>query len=344
MGMVVPPSVTHNINILLPRELRKTSFYIASMWDTTKMLAKYLTGEEIYGNPNARKSKTRPNNESITLDIMKKAKLDLVLLVILNGNDYLPKVRGVSGGFDSFFASYFKLVKAQLKKNESADPATFLINVDEDNKLSINVPLALTYFQKMLSYEPPEMVRLIEDGTEIDTTQYQLGVLNNLVDAKMLPSPIQIQTIQIGNSSYFESELKQLNSKLKREALKSIESVYGEDVEIVRMTLGEHEFDGKESSTLNATILGENDGHGVIARMIPENDGRSFLFEVPHRQGGSLQETKRRLACLALEEIFGKENMDLFGYDDAIDDSEVGDNDLSNEKVSQRSVTHSGSL
>ena len=343
----MPPSVTHNINILLPRELRKTSFYIASMWDTTKMLAKYLTGEKIYGNPNARKSKTRVNNKSITLDITNRAKMDLVLLVIMNGNDYLPKVRGVSGGFDSFFASYFKLVKAHLKSNEeSSDQSSFLINMNKDSKLSINVPFALKYFQKMLSYEPPEIARLIEDGSEIDTTQYQLGILHNLCDAKMLPSPIRIQIVQIGNSSYFET-IQRLNSKLKSETLKSIESFYGEDVEIVRMTLGEHEFDLEESSMLNATILGENDGHGVIARMIPEDKdkGRSFLFEVPHRQGGLLQETKRRLACLALEEIFGKENMDLFGYNGAIDDSEeVDDDDLSNEKVSKLCVTYTHSM
>ena len=323
MGMVVPPSVTHNINILLPRELKKTSFYLADLWQTTKILAKYLTGEKIYGNPNAKKPK-QIINDTITLDAMGKAKMDMVLLIIMNGNDYLPKIRGVSGGFDAFFISYFKLIKSELKSDKNDDSKSSIIQKDENNKLSIDVHLAIKYFTKMLNFEPPTMAHFIEEGAEKGNSQYQLGILHNLCEARILPHPITIETIQESDESYFEYEIMQLNSKLKSSALNSIKDVYGSEVEIVKMTLGKYPFDKhSDVSKWNTTILGESDGHGVVARMIPddEKNGRSYLFEVPHRRGSSLQQTKRRLACLALEEIFGKEHMDLFGYD-AIDDND----------------------
>ena len=319
MGMVVPPSVTHNINILLPRELRKTSFYLADLWQTTKILAKYLTGEKIYGNPNAKKPK-QTINDTVTLDVMKGAKMDVVLLIIMNGNDYLPKIRGVSGGFDAFFISYFKVIKSEMRSDKDVDAKKLsIIQTDDNNKLSINVDLAIKYFTKMLNFEPPALTHFIEEGAERDNSQYQLGILHNLCEAKMLPHPILIETIQESDESYFEYEIMQLNSKLKSSALRSIKDVYGADVEIVKMTLGNYPFDKySDVSKWNTTILGESDGHGVVARMIPDDEksGRSYLFEVPHRRGSSLQDTKRRLACLALEEIFGKENMDLFGYDE----------------------------
>ena len=311
MGLVVPPTITHNINILLPRELKKTSFYVASTWDTTKMLAKYMTGEKIYNNPGVKRKRKLPSNGAITLDVMTNVKLDAVMLIILNGNDYLPKARGVSGGFDSFFETYFKLVKTRMKKEDS-NIGSFIINIDSKNRMSMNVPFALKYFRAMLKYEPPEMMRLIEEGEGTDFSQYQLGFLHNLCEAKMLPNPLEIQTFQQGDTSHFESELSKLNSKLKSKTQTSIRDVYGEEIEIVRMTLGNC---NDTESEWNTTILGESDGHGVVSRMIPEdeNKGRSYLFEVPHRHGGPLSETKKRLASLALSEIFGKENMHLFG-------------------------------
>ena len=50
---------------------------------------------------------------------------------------------------------------------------------------------------------------------------------------------------------------------------------------------------------------------------------RSYLFEIPHKQGFPNKSTKLRLACLALEEIFGKENLNLlFGSQDDDDDED----------------------
>lgn len=326
MGLIVPPSITHDINILLPRELKKTSFYVASLWDSTKMLAKYLTGEKIYGASDSTKRKTPPKSDAITLDVMRSVKLDSVMLVIMNGNDYLPKIKGVVGGFDSFFTQYFKMIKAHLKNNKVP---TFLLSTD-NNTLSINVPFFLKLFKRLLKFQPPRIKRVLEEGVE--NSQLQLGILNNLCEAKMLPNPVEISKIGKGDGSCFQSELSKMKSKLKTRTQESIDTVYGKDIEIVRLTLGD--YNGFESSKWNTTMLGESDGHGVVSRMISgkNNAGRSYLFEVPHRRGTPIGETKHRLACLALEEIFGKENMDLFGYDDS-DNNDEEDND---EKVSSQ--------
>ncbi|KAL3800357.1 hypothetical protein HJC23_003653 [Cyclotella cryptica] len=330
MGMVIPPSVTHNISILLPREMNKTSFYIVSMWESTKALAKYLTGEDAPDKPRRKKKQKKQDEgmgKKITLGGIKHAKLDLVLLIIMTGNDYLPKVRGVGGGFEAFFATYVNLVKSQLEKNgRDADSTPFMIAVDDDDRLSINVPFAISFFRNMLKFQPPRLLRLMEEGN--DNSQFELGLLHNLVEASILPSPMEFQTIRPGDNSYFKAELWQLSSKLNKKTPRFIKDVYGHDVEIVRLTLGKYPID--EAMKGNTTVLGQSDGHGVISRMIPapgnnDNVGRSYLFEVPHRQGGALKGTKHRLACLALNEIFGSENMDVFGYDNSDID---GDDDV----------------
>lgn len=327
MGLVVPPSITHDINILLPNDLKKSSFYVASIWDSTKMIAKYLTGEKVYGSSEIRKPKTPPNTDTITLDVMCNVKLDTVLLVIMNGNDYLPKVKGVAGGFDAFFAAYFKLVKNQLKNGNAAESSTFLLSTD-NNALSINVPFFLKLFKRLLKSQPPRIKQTVEEGVE--NSHLQLGILNNLCESKMLPNPMVISRIGDGDVSCFQSELSKMKSKLKSKTQQSLDIVYGKDIEIVRMTLGD--YNSFESSKWNTTVLGDSDGHGVVSRMISDdnNAGKCYLFEVPHRKGMPLGETKHRLACLALEEIFGKENMNLFGYDD----SDADEEEVSDEKVS----------
>lgn len=327
---MVPPRITHDINILLPRELKKTSFYLANAWDCTKTISKFVSGEKIYGDYNVKKQKVKINTNAINLDLMSTVKLDTVLIIIMNGNDYLPKVRGVVGGFDSFFTQYFKLVKDQLKKDKNSMPSAFLLSKDNDRELSINVPFALQFFKQLSKHQSDQINRSIQEDRK-DNFQIQLGLLSNLCDAKILPYPLNITRISRAES-HFESELSQMNTKLKSKTRQSIAEVYGPDIEIVRMTLGNYPFETGDR-VLNTTILGESDGHGVVSRMIPneDNEGRSYLFEVPHREGTSISATKHRLSCLALEEVFGKENMHLFGYDDLdIEEDSVGPN----EKVS----------
>ena len=60
-----------------------------------------------------------------------------------------------------------------------------------------------------------------------------------------------------------------------------LDNVFGEDVEIVRMTLGNFPED-LNTDEIESTVIGESDGHGVISRMVKSNTSdRSYLFEIP---------------------------------------------------------------
>jgi hypothetical protein len=183
------------------------------------------------------------------------------------------------------------LAKARWE-TEDIYTTPFIMNIDEDDRISINVPTALNFFTKMLKYQPPELLLRTEEKKH--NYQFHLGILNNLCEGKILPDPLEFKTITPGDTSYFESELWQLNSKVNGTVPMFIQEVYGENVEIVRMTLGRYPIDDFGNAvSKNTTILGKADGHGVISRMNTEV-GKTFLFEVPHRLGGSLKSAKHR--------------------------------------------------
>jgi hypothetical protein len=52
-----------------------------------------------------------------------------------------------------------------------------------------------------------------------------------------------------------------------------------------------------------------------------DTDDRSYLFEIPHKRGFPVKNARLRLARIALEEVFGKDNFDdLFGDEDNDDE------------------------
>eukprot|EP00984_Skeletonema_dohrnii_P001136 scaffold354_cov81-Skeletonema_dohrnii-CCMP3373.AAC.2 len=317
MGLVVPPSITQNVHVVLPGENSKT--LMISIWETTRHLVGMLEGTAAYGKrpPNGN-GKTKAKRKLSKKEIQ-QVRMDAVLLVILNGNDYLPKLR-YSSTFDSFFDVYLSLMKKYLTnhddKNDGQPLKPFLINIDNGD-ISINVPFAIAFFREMAASHCS--VRLPKSGESLPTSssfqQTELGILNNLVEARFLPGPLNFLTVAPEDSMY-QSQLDV-----------GLDNVFGDDVEIVRMTIGNFPEDLK-TNEIESTLIGESDGHGVISRMIKsKTSDRSYLFEIPHKQGFPNKSTKLRLACLALEEIFGRENLDLlFGSqdDDDDDDDTVG--------------------
>ena len=308
MGLAVPPSVTQNVHVVLPGENSKT--LMISVWETTQHLIGMIEGTATYGKrPPKGKGKVKAKRKLSKKEIQ-QARMDAVLLIILNGNDYLPKLR-YSSNFDSFFQVYLDLINTVISSTgdkESMEP--FLINLDDD-KVSINVPFATAFFQKMASIQ--SSAARLKTGESVPTNSYfrqtDLGTLNNLVEARFLPGPITFQTVTVSDSL--------LQSQLEV----GLDKVFGDDVEVLRMTLGNFP-DDHHSNDIENTLISESDGHGVKSRMI-NGKNRSYLFEIPHKQGYTNKSAKIQLATVALEEIFGTENLDLFhGSRDDVDDDE----------------------
>ena len=68
-GLVIPPTITHNVFVILPSG--KKSNYVVSLWQTTLTLAQFL-------------------GDNFDQNSIMRVRTDLVLLLIMNGNDYLP--------------------------------------------------------------------------------------------------------------------------------------------------------------------------------------------------------------------------------------------------------------
>lgn len=326
MGLVVPPSITHNIHVILPRDKGKS--LVVSVWETSRMMARMIEGTATYGLKPSRKAKKVQRKRKLKLKQINQARIDTALLIIMGGNDYLPKLRGSRGGFDTFFKVYLNLVKKWMDESDSDDDAgdSFLINFDANNELYMNVPFAIAFFRELSSISDtfPRYKENSEDGSA--STQSDMGILNNLCEAKILPFPMSFDTIRSKDSA-FERELWEMNSKM------SHSTIFSEGTEIVRLTLGDFPEDcmpfSDTSTTAGSkeicnTVVGESDGHGVISRMIrSENStaaGRAYLFEVPHRQQGAMKATKDRLSSLALEHIFGRDNLELLFGDSEYDE------------------------
>lgn len=298
MGLVVPPSITHNVHVILPGEKGKS--LVVSVWETTRIMARMIEGTATYGK---RPGKTkRKRKRTLSVSEVNQVRIDTALLIIMNGNDYLPKLRGCKD-FDSCFEVYLDLVKKWMDRPESehgsgcGDP--FLIGLDGNNELYMNVPFALAFFQALAYNFPTASYKFSSEDSS--SSNSLLGTLINLVEAKILPGPLNFDTIR-PEDSVFHQELWEMNSKLNQDTTAVIKEVFADGAEIVRLTLGDFpdDYDAASSNKSDiaarsrkqeifTTVLGESDGHGVISRMIKSENytkagGRAYLFEVPHRQ------------------------------------------------------------
>ena len=87
MALAVPPSVTKNIFTLLPG-MRSTSL-VVSVWETTRQIVGMIEGTARYGGGINGQAKLKQRIRSLTEKEVYQARIDAVLLIILNGNDYL---------------------------------------------------------------------------------------------------------------------------------------------------------------------------------------------------------------------------------------------------------------
>ena len=122
-GLVIPPAVSHNVFVLLPDGSKK--YLSVSLWETTRRLHQYLP--------------------HVTTENIMKVRTDLVVLLILNGNDYLPKLRG-SSGFNKLFHAYLRQHREWQADGRESD--AFLVHPDS---LEFNLPFALAFFKRLVS-------------------------------------------------------------------------------------------------------------------------------------------------------------------------------------------------
>lgn len=244
-ALVLPVAITHNVFVILPEDQRKA--YSVSLWETTRVLHKYLP----------------------TLDMrdMMHVRMDLVLLLIMNGNDYLPKLRG-SAGFNKLFHAYLRMLRDWMERNKhnSKEEITefsfqrpFFINngnnvegedgINDNNAgISFNLPFCISFFRELANNAPQNLARR-EQMRPIEDSFTALSSLYRFIDSGFLP-PCEFEVLP-------------------------------------------SEKEGHE--TVRLAFVGTNrPGWEDVSD-----------FEVDHREKTNIQSTKQRLAHMALADVLG---------------------------------------
>jgi hypothetical protein len=241
LGMAIPVHMTPNIFVILPSG--SAISYIVSLKHVLNSIGYQL-------------------EPSSTSDLMKRQQMlrvrfDLILLFIMNGNDYLPKLRG-STGLDAMFQTYLFVFK-----QFHADNASFLYT---DSTLDLNIPFCLAYFSELVQTSGFVMGNIIDGPLqESSGSLTPLSCLQNLVNIGILPGPISFQVDSVSDHSTATEETSQL----------------------LNLALGD--------------------------------DPPQYEFKTLLEKNGSKKKKKQELAQVALDSIFGKDNIlmnELFSLGD----------------------------
>uniref|UniRef100_A0A7S2KJF7 Xrn1 N-terminal domain-containing protein n=1 Tax=Leptocylindrus danicus TaxID=163516 RepID=A0A7S2KJF7_9STRA len=205
---------------------------------------------------------------------MMHVRMDLVLLLILNGNDYLPKLRG-SAGFNKLFHAYLRMLREWIERNNHDAAAIcddaeitevnyqrpfflsddhFMRNENGNNAnnhyegISFNLPFCISFFRELANNAPQNLARR-EQMRPIEDSFTPLSSLYRFIDSGFLP-PCEFQILP-------------------------------------------SEKEGHE--TVRLMFVGANHpGWNNVSE-----------FEVDHREKTNMQSTKQRLAHMALASVLG---------------------------------------
>ena len=274
-GLILPIAITHNVFVVLPEDSNKTA-KARKKKSTEKNTKTRINNSKALGTIidlwKTTLSLTKNLPQLTTISQLMHVRTDLVLLLILNGNDYLPKLRG-SSGFQKLFSNYFKVLREWfndpiIKK----DGESSLMDAPEKNKpffvywdsdtssLALNLPFCIAFFRKLALSAPQNLLR--EKELRVNYTLNRadsitpLSILHTYTDGGFLPKP-------------------------KFEVLPSSSSVVG--YERVRLSM-----------------IPKYDS------ILYNNFDRDLVYEIEHIIGKvTLQAAKQQLAKIALDDLLG---------------------------------------
>ena len=282
-GLVIPPSSSHNVFVLLPDGNKK--YFSVSLWETTRALAKFLP--KLKGE-----------------DIM-RVRTDMVLLLILNGNDYLPKLRG-SSGFNKVFHTYLRLLHRWLDDKEKHPQEPFLVDPDT---LDFNLPFCVAFFRQLAQLAPSYYNATYAQQPLPIPKVTPLGRLNDLVESEFVPQPLQWTLV---SSDDEDADVLSMNEQVEESG----------------------EADDDEDSD-------EENGDQVLMRLTLGKRGSDDFceYELWHDVGVPFKKTKHRLALMALDDLMGTDYFESEGEDNEDEEEEEEEEE---EEASFPGITSSG--
>jgi hypothetical protein len=275
-GLVIPPALTHNVFVLLPDGNRR--YLCVSLWETTRTLDKFFGQEHnLLGD--------QPEN-------LMRVRTDLVVLLILNGNDYLPKLRG-SSGFNKLFHSFLR-VHREWNDAGKGDQA-YLVDPDT---LEFNIPFCLAYFRHLAALAPANIWAKNKVGTVQETDRTSaLQQLRTMVDSGFVPKPLDFTVVRDDGEEDDGSVDNDDDDEEDEEAL--VDGVNDE---------ADTALDDDEDDDTDA-----EDEEGMLVRLSLGEPGSEdfFTYEIWQPEGASLKKSRQKLSAMALEDLMGLDADDI---------------------------------
>uniref|UniRef100_A0A7S4EEN9 Xrn1 N-terminal domain-containing protein n=1 Tax=Pseudo-nitzschia australis TaxID=44445 RepID=A0A7S4EEN9_9STRA len=341
-AMVIPPSWTHNVFVLRPEESsdkppsnsndsngnekskkmrnsssetnkqaskkksnkkynRKNMMHCTSLWEMTLSLDDYCRNNipKQYYDP-----ETNPGDENLLLQI----RTDMVMLFMLNGNDYLPRV--VAVGFRGVLKSYLVLLEAWIKRKGSARD----VGLVDPNTLNFRSDFCANFFHILGLNAPSEQERW--RSVKYSARRTYQSVVNDMSAIGFLPSPVKFRFV--GGSINGQQndgdgrEVQERESIFAEEQDDDDEDIYDKDDEDDDDDMEALEDDyksieyGPEVEVMQLTLGNMND-----------NDYHQYNIRVNTTSPKGVQKAKRLLSRMALKDfsLLDYVNMNIDGND-----------------------------
>jgi XRN 5'-3' exonuclease N-terminus len=313
-GLVIPPSISHNVFVLLPDG--STQYLVVSLWETTRALAQFL------GHTGTCTGAAFPSSW------LPRLRTDLCLLLILNGNDYFPKLRG-SSGFSKVFHAYLRTLQEWIK--DSHHPPAFLVDPEP---LEYNTPFCLAFFRRLEKVSPPAVLWQRPDtATNRDGRDTPLARFHGLVDSGFFPKPIRWRvgegelTIDAKQPLVGEQASHRINPGDDNDNEESDEDGEDGDFEDNDDEDEDDDDDDDEDMYMEDGDYEEEEGMGDGDERQPQEKRLTTLrigkprtpdfvsYELWQPVTTTAKKAKQKLASMALEDLFG----DLDNYYENVD-------------------------
>ncbi len=340
-AMVIPPSWTHNVFVLRPEEAmnpntgmpkkknssskpgkgkprrsafnswsRKNTLHCVSLWEMTLSLDEYCRRnlpKELY-NP-----EERPADQNLLLQI----RSDMVLLFMLNGNDYLPRV--VAVGFRDVLTTYLLLLENWARRTESIQD----IGLVEPNTLNFRSDFCADFFSILGKKAPSDRERMKNVNKSTKKT-YQ-SILNDMSAIGFLPTPVQFDIFDKSQIDVEGLELQDQEMEAEDDLYEDEEDIdFDEDGEVdddnISIEDEDEDEDDVDDDDDDENLEAYKDAPEVHIMQLSlgnkqKGDYHEYRVRVNSTSTSSFQRAKGKLSKMALEEFELLENVDGTSFD-----------------------------
>lgn len=306
--LVVEALVLPHINVFVLLPDGNARYLCVSVWETTLSLSRVLVGGGAASPSSVSSSVPQQPPSSSAQDSVSQQqqpyrqwRTDLVLLLIFNGNDYLPKLRG-SSGFHKLFHNYVAVMQSRGRRgNGGGTAAGGGAAAGDDNPfrglvdprtLELQLDVCIHYFERLADLTPPRpwMVDTVRDNAA--TTITPLQRLHHYVDAGYLPRPVEFTIVSENMDDVNENDDDRPSPAR-------------------RSNTGRADEDDIESEDPNENDNDDEDD-GVIAAAddilvklelgVPESD-EYCVYEIRHPKKVPWKQAKHKLSQMAIDDI-----------------------------------------